>query len=187
MLDFFMSVVSAGVPGLAHSDLLALLVNSVLEGKGRTIHKQGRANIAKCVASLVSHSKREALRVVNQFMGNLTSSQQDYSLPLSLLAIGETDRGAYLSQLTEHKPAILTAFNHTSKEVKSAASYAVGSIALGNLAEYLPFILHEIETQPRRQCLLLQGGYLCPVCVPKWGHLQAGTSSTGTRSAWRKE
>ena len=34
MLDFFKSVVSAGVPGLAHSDLLALLVNYVLEGKG---------------------------------------------------------------------------------------------------------------------------------------------------------
>ena len=61
-------------------------------------HRQGIPTIQKTV--LVSHSKREALRVVNQFMGNLTSSQRDYSLPLSLLAIGETDRGAYLSQLT---------------------------------------------------------------------------------------
>ena len=155
MLDFFKSVVSAGVPGLAHSDLLALLVNPVLGGKGGTIHKQGRANIAKCVASLVSHSEREAVVVVKQFMGNLTSSQQDYSLTFSLLAIGETGRGADLSQLSELKPAILTAFNHTSEEVKSAASYALGNIALGNLAEYLPFILHEIETQPRRQYLLL--------------------------------
>ena len=84
MLDFFESVVSAGVPGLAHSDLLALLVNSVLKVKGGTIHKQGRANIAKCVANLVSHSKREAVRVVNQFMGNIISSQQDYSLTLLL-------------------------------------------------------------------------------------------------------
>ena len=40
-------------------------------------------------------------------------------------------------------------------QVKSAASYALGNIALGNLSEYLPFILHEIETQPRRQYLLL--------------------------------
>merc|ERR1719232_1448318 len=57
MLEFFKSVVSAGVPGLAHNDLLALLVNPVLGGKGGSIHKQGRANIAKCVASLVSHSE----------------------------------------------------------------------------------------------------------------------------------
>ena len=48
--------------------------------------------------------------------------------------------------------------NHASEEVKSAASYALGNIALGRLGEYLPFILHEIETQPRRQYLLPQIG-----------------------------
>jgi len=155
MLDFFKSVVSAGVPGLAHKDLLNLLVTPVLGGKGGSIHKQGRANIAKCVASLVCHSEREAVEVVKQFMGNLNSSQPDYSLTFSLLAIGETGRNADLSQLGDLKPAILNAFNHSSEEVKSAASYALGNIALGNLADYLPFILHEIETQPRRQYLLL--------------------------------
>lgn len=155
MLDFFKSVVSAGVPGLAHKDLLNLLVTPVLGGKGGSIHKQGRANIAKCVASLVCHSEREAVEVVKQFMSNLNSSQPDYSLTFSLLAIGETGRNADLSQLGDLKPAILNAFNHSSEEVKSAASYALGNIALGNLADYLPFILHEIETQPRRQYLLL--------------------------------
>ena len=53
------------------------------------------------------------------------------------------------------KTAVLAAFNHSSEEVKSAASYALGNIALGNLKEYLPFILHEIGSQPRRQYLLL--------------------------------
>ena len=43
--------------------------------------------------------------------------------------------------------------------MKSAASYALGNIALGRLGEYLPFILHEIETQPRRQYLLLHRCY----------------------------
>ena len=81
--------------------------------------------------------------------------QQDYSLTFSLLAIGEIGRTANLSQLSELKPAILNAFNNNSEEVKSAASYTLGNIALGNLSEYLPFILHEIETQPRRQYLLL--------------------------------
>ena len=158
---------------------------------------------------MVSHSKREAVLVVKQFMGNLTSSQQDYSLTFSLLAIGETGRGADLSQLAELKPAILlTAFNHTSEEVKSAVIEEtgrgadlsklaelkpailtdLGNIALGNLAEYLPFILHEIETQPRRQYILLQpslglqvGSRCCRGTIPL-----SGTSSTGTRSTWRK-
>ena len=115
----------------------------------------GRANIAKCVASLVSHSAREAVVVVQQFMASLSATQQDYSLTFSLLAIGEIGRGADLSSLQDLKPAVLGAFGHNSEEVKSAASYALGNLALGNLSEYLPFILHEIETQPRRQYLLL--------------------------------
>merc|ERR1719341_1170041 len=79
MLDFFKSVVDAGAHGLAHSDILVLLVNTVLGGKEGTIHKQGRANIAKCVASLVSHNVREAVGVVKLFMGNFTRSQQENS------------------------------------------------------------------------------------------------------------
>jgi len=155
MLELFKTLVGAGVSGLGHTDLLALLAHPVLGGKGGNIHKAGRANIAKCVAALVSHSERDALVVVQQFLANLASNQQDHSLTFSLLAIGEIGRGADLSQLADLKPAVLNAFNHTSEEVKSAASYALGNIALGNLSVYLPFILHEIETQPRRQYLLL--------------------------------
>ena len=132
------------------------LKNPILTQKGSAIHKQGRANIAKCAASLVSHSQAEAIVVVKQFMQQLnTPGLPDYSMTFSLLAIGETGRGADLSQVPDLKTAILAAFNHSSEEVKSAASYALGNIALGNLKEYLPFILHEIQTQPRRQYLLL--------------------------------
>lgn len=154
MLDFFKMLVAAGVPGLAYSDLLALLVNPVIGPKGGSIHKQGRANIAKCVASLVHNQHPEAVAVVQKFMGNL-SSQQDHALTFSLLAIGEVGRTTDLSQVASLKTSLLSAFLHQSEEVKSAASYALGNVALGNLQEYLPFILHEIETQPRRQYLLL--------------------------------
>ena len=80
VLDFFKSVVSAGVPSLADSDPMVLLVNPVLGETGGSIHKQRRANIAKCVASLASHSKGEIMGVVKQIMGNLTSSYQDYEV-----------------------------------------------------------------------------------------------------------
>lgn len=39
--------------------------------------------------------------------------------------------------------------------MKSAASHALGSVAVGNLPAFLPFILTQIEAQPRRQYLLL--------------------------------
>jgi cullin-associated NEDD8-dissociated protein 1 len=60
-----------------------------------------------------------------------------------------------LSKNSGLKKSILDCFNHNSEEVKSAASYALGNISLGNLKEYLPFVLNEIETQPKRQYLLL--------------------------------
>ena len=86
---------------------------------------------------------------------NLTDKQADHVLTFSLLAIGEIGRHADLSRIPNLKTAILAAFNHHSEEVKSAASYALGNISLGNLSEYLPFVLNEIDTAPRRQYLLL--------------------------------
>ena len=42
MLDFFKTLVAAGVPGLAYSDLLAMLVNPVIGPKGGKILPQGK-------------------------------------------------------------------------------------------------------------------------------------------------
>jgi cullin-associated NEDD8-dissociated protein 1 len=53
------------------------------------------------------------------------------------------------------KTIILDSFNDSNEEVKSAASYALGNLSLGNLEAYLPFVLNEIETKPKRQYLLL--------------------------------
>jgi cullin-associated NEDD8-dissociated protein 1 len=46
-------------------------------------------------------------------------------------------------------------FLSISEDAKGAASHALGAIAVGNLNYYLPFILNEIEAQPKRQYLLL--------------------------------
>lgn len=64
---------------------------------------------------------------------------------------------------------LLASFAPSSEEVKSAASYALGSVAVGNLPEFLPFILNEIEAQPKRQYLLLHS--LREVCgIVLWGN-----------------
>lgn len=48
LLEFLTAVVRAGVPGLSHTDLLRLLVNPILGGKGGTVHKQVR-RFYKCL------------------------------------------------------------------------------------------------------------------------------------------
>jgi len=60
-----------------------------------------------------------------------------------------------LSSVPNLKETILQSFSSTSEEIKSSASYSLGSISIGNLEQYLPFILREIDMQPKRQYLLL--------------------------------
>lgn len=64
----------------------------------------------------------------------------------------------FFSNLSSIEPLpqyILNCFANSSEDVKGAASHALGTIAVGNLTYYLPFILAEIEAQPKRQYLLL--------------------------------
>jgi cullin-associated NEDD8-dissociated protein 1 len=48
----------------------------------------------------------------------------------------------------------LDSFSSPIEEVKSAASYALSYLSLGNLQKYIPFILNEIDTNSKRQYLL---------------------------------
>ncbi|XP_040569539.1 cullin-associated NEDD8-dissociated protein 1 [Lepeophtheirus salmonis] len=156
MLDFLKALVAADLPGLGERDLLMKLILPVMKPSGSSIHKQGRASIAKCVAALVVTNPETAQTVVKDFSENLKEQSDNYhKQTFSLLAIGEIGNYIDLSKNAELKNIVLKSFNHSSEEVKSAASYALGKLSLGNLKEYLPFVLQEIESQPKRQYLLL--------------------------------
>eukprot|EP00096_Caligus_rogercresseyi_P003100 TRINITY_DN1567_c0_g1_i2.p1 TRINITY_DN1567_c0_g1~~TRINITY_DN1567_c0_g1_i2.p1 ORF type:complete len:1243 (+),score=465.99 TRINITY_DN1567_c0_g1_i2:109-3837(+) len=156
MLDFLKALVAADLPGLGERDLLLKLIQPVMQPSGSSIHKQGRASIAKCVAALVVTNPPEAKKVVEEFSSNLKDKGDNHHMhTFSLLAIGEIGNYIDLSNNGNLKNTVLESFNHSSEEVKSAASYALGKLSLGNLKEYLPFVLREIESQPKRQYLLL--------------------------------
>lgn len=60
-----------------------------------------------------------------------------------------------LSTIEALPTTIIGCFGASSEEVKGAASHSLGAVAVGNLNYYLPYILSEIEAQPKRQYLLL--------------------------------
>lgn len=99
--------------------------------------------------------QQEAVGVVNTFLGDIQNPRSDPQHMFALLVVGEIGRHIDLSGVANLKQVILASFSPPSEEVKSAASYALGSIAVGNLQQYLPFVLQEIESQPKRQYLLL--------------------------------
>lgn len=160
MLEFFQALVKAGLPGLGYRDLLAMLVVPVTQGAGAAgsmpvLHKQAFHSLAKCVAALTVTWQQEALNVVEQFLRDVQNPRNDAQHIFALLVIGEIGRHIDLSSITSLKQVILNSFSPPSEEVKSAASYTLGSVAVGNLPQYLPFVLQEIEAQPKRQYLLL--------------------------------
>lgn len=67
---------------------------------------------------------------------------------------------------------MIRSFQSPSEEIKAAASYALGNIAVGNLAQYLPFILSQIDRQAKLQYLLLHSLKEVRVFLSSISHLQ---------------
>lgn len=74
---------------------------------------------------------------------------------LALLCLGEIGRRTDLSRHNKLEVTVTEAFHAPSEELKAAAAYALGSIAVGNLDKYLPYLLEQITSQPKLQYFLL--------------------------------
>lgn len=155
MQELFESIVHAGLPGLGYQDILNHLLAPLVSPNASNIHKQAYHSMAKCVAALTLTHPTEAVGVVNRFLMDVTNPRSPTVQSFSLLAIGEIGRHIDLSVIPQLKDAVVSSFSSTSEEVKSSASYALGHLSCGNLQEYLPFVLAEIEANPKRQYLLL--------------------------------
>lgn len=162
MLELFQAFVSTGITGLGYNDLLKMLISPIQQANGggtttptSSLHKQAFHSLAKCVAAITITQQSEALNIVDKFLKDIQYPRNDSQHIFALLVIGEIGKHIDLSSVAELKQIILQSFSPPSEEVKSAASYALGSIAVGNLQQYLPFVLEEIENQPKRQYLLL--------------------------------
>lgn len=139
------------------------------------LHKTAHHSVAQAVASLVvTQPVAEAFTLVQNFLQEAQRPRSDWQHIFALLCMGEIGKRMDLNQIPGLGPAIVASFGPPNEEVKiicvvhscsrftffyfkvkSAASHALGSVAVGNLPAFLPFILTQIETQSRRQYLLL--------------------------------
>ncbi|XP_062521004.1 cullin-associated NEDD8-dissociated protein 1-like isoform X2 [Corticium candelabrum] len=163
LLSFLHQLVLAGLPGLQFNDILKLLTETVYNpipmsptGTSFIVHKQAFHSIAKCSAVLCVARPEQGIAVVTQLMAEIKNKETPDSVRLyALLSLGEIGKDFDLSSQPELLTVIEDSFLHPSEEVKSAASHALGNVSSGNLSKFLPFILQEIEAQPKRQYLLL--------------------------------
>ncbi|KHN81984.1 Cullin-associated Nedd8-dissociated protein 1 [Toxocara canis] len=127
-----------------------------------TLPRQAYHSISACTAAVASacDDLNKSSHLARQLAQQLRSSDTTAGVRLfSLLTLGEL--GKKCPQVYEGdsslKPEelLVDAFNSSSEELKAAASYSLGMLAVGNLEKFLPFLLKQINSQPKRQYLLL--------------------------------
>ncbi|XP_071351490.1 cullin-associated NEDD8-dissociated protein 2 [Trachinotus anak] len=160
ILDFIQALVLSKSTNLGYSQLLKSLTepfhSSPSSADGGVIHRQSYLSVARCVAALSSSCPKETPATVSSLIQQVKNpGSPESARVLALLCLGEVGRSGSLGGSKEVQGVILEAFTSTSEEVKTAASCALGSMAVGSLSDYLPFLLKEISSQPRRQYLLL--------------------------------
>ncbi|XP_070815240.1 cullin-associated NEDD8-dissociated protein 2 [Chaetodon trifascialis] len=160
ILDFLQALVLSKTSNLGYSQLLKSLTDpfhsSQSSADSSVIHRQSYHSVARCVAALSSACPKESASTVAGLLQEVKSSASPESARvLALLCLGEVGRSGSLGGSKEVQGVILEAIASTNEEVKTAASCALGSMAVGSLNDYLPFLLKEISSQPRRQYLLL--------------------------------
>lgn len=153
-LQFLATIVQSSFPGLDHQALLVKLVEPIYNGV--PVHKQAFNSTAKAIAAISLGDQSRAVMTVKQLVDDSKQHLNNDSIyTLILLAIGEIGKQTDLGEVPNLVEVILQAFNSSSEDVKSAGSFALGCVAVGNLNKFLPIILHEIESRNKRQYLVL--------------------------------
>eukprot|EP00268_Persea_americana_P033232 TRINITY_DN3295_c0_g1_i3.p1 TRINITY_DN3295_c0_g1~~TRINITY_DN3295_c0_g1_i3.p1 ORF type:complete len:570 (-),score=117.99 TRINITY_DN3295_c0_g1_i3:523-2232(-) len=124
----------------------------------QSLAKQALHSVAQCVAVLCLAAGDKKCASTVEMLTNILkadSSTNSAKQHLALLCLGEIGRRKDLSSHARIENIVIESFQSPFEEIKSAASYALGNIAVGNLSKYLPFILDQIDNQQKKQYLLL--------------------------------
>lgn len=158
--DFLQALVGTRPPCVAYAELMRQLTAPVYEQAsdgGSGLHKQVFHSLARCVAALAAACPQEAAGTANRLVCDAKSPDTSTAVKvLAFLSLAEVGQVAGPGPQRELKEVLLEALGSPSEDVRTAASYALGRVGAGNLPHFLPFLLGQIKTEPRRQYLLLQ-------------------------------
>jgi cullin-associated NEDD8-dissociated protein 1 len=153
---FFASLVQSA--NTSFDVLLDSLISAAKPSQSGGLAKQALSSIAKCVAVLcLAAGDQKCAATIEMLKGILKDDSASNSAKqhMALLCLGEIGRRKDLSNHVHIENIVIESFQSPFEEIKSAASYALGNIAVGNLSKYLPFILDQIDNQQKKQYLLL--------------------------------
>ncbi|XP_004692419.1 PREDICTED: cullin-associated NEDD8-dissociated protein 2 isoform X1 [Condylura cristata] len=157
---FLQALVGSHPPCVDYAQLISLLTAPVYDQPadgGPGLHKQVFHSLARCVAALAAACPREAAGTADRLVSDARSPSSSTGVKvLAFLSLAEVGHVAGPGPQRELKTVLLEALGSPSEDVRAAASYALGRVGASNLPDFLPFLLGQIEAEPRRQYLLLQ-------------------------------
>ncbi|GAM20698.1 hypothetical protein SAMD00019534_038730 [Acytostelium subglobosum LB1] len=166
LLSLFASVVKLNEPQVTYKDLLNLLFDTAGQIK-QPVTRQSFAPVSQCIAIItISTDATSRNATIEGLIKNLSSTEEPLVL-LSLTCIGEIGRRIDVSSFKNIQNTILHTFDATNEEVKQVAALCLGNIAVSSLATFLPFILSSIESNPKKQYLLLHSLRECIARLPQ--------------------
>ncbi|GAB1291179.1 Cullin-associated NEDD8-dissociated protein 2 [Apodemus speciosus] len=156
---FLQALVGTRPPCVEYSELISLLTAPVYNQAGDGgpgLHKQVFHSLARCVAALSAACPQEAAGTASRLVCDARSPHSSTGVKvLAFLSLAEVGQVAGPGPQRELKTVLLEALGSPNEDVRAAAAYALGRVGAGNLPDFLPFLLAQIEAQPRRQYLLL--------------------------------
>uniref|UniRef100_A0A8R1DF18 TIP120 domain-containing protein n=1 Tax=Caenorhabditis japonica TaxID=281687 RepID=A0A8R1DF18_CAEJA len=185
LLSLFTAIVKTDFPEKPSFESLLDSVTSPVYDNVQ-LSRHAHLAIASCAAVITESTQnvQKSRALASKLSQQLHQSNSSDSIRLfAMITLGEIGRRcpATYGGDFDVKPEVLAcqAFNNNSEELKAAAAQALGALAVGNLNVYLPFILEQIRTQPKKQYLLLHA--LKEVIV--WESSEESTSTALFRSA----
>ncbi|OBZ78570.1 Cullin-associated NEDD8-dissociated protein 1 [Grifola frondosa] len=114
-------------------------------------------NVSKCVGQVVKSQHGIAAGTIAEFSKHLKPSSKAKSsqVVLSLLVMGEV--GRFIDMCPQHDifTQAIERFTAEQEEVRTAAAFAAGNMAVGNLHYFLPVIVKMVEHDSERRLLSL--------------------------------
>ncbi|KAJ7751005.1 armadillo-type protein [Mycena maculata] len=115
------------------------------------------SNVAKAIAQIVRTQQAIAAGTIAQYAKNIkkTSKAKPSTVVLSLLILGELGRFIDMSNQQEIFRDAIEHFAAEQEEIRAAASFTAGNIAIGNLQQFLPAIVKIVKTDAKKRLLSL--------------------------------
>ncbi|KAI0638875.1 ARM repeat-containing protein [Trametes polyzona] len=152
VLAFFAALVEADMQIATH-----VVANLVIAVEKAQKSDASLTNVAKCVGQVVKAQRAVAAGTIAEFARHLkpASKAKTPQVVLSLLVMGEVGRFIDMSPQHEIFNQAIERFTAEQEEVRTAAAFAAGNIAVGNLHHFLPVIVKMVENDPEKRLLSL--------------------------------